>query len=192
MKKGKTMKTWSKTILSVYKYLEALSKSLDNLILKKSVNSMFYHNGRGGGTYELANEILLLTERRINLINLKVIIENALERLALNERKLLMLFFVDNVRTDKIAELMGCCDRTFFRKKNEAVNSFSKAIIANGITKEKLNEMFGKEKWLMDLYKKNHTTDGIRSLKPSEPNYNFLKQVMRDLSNVSMKSGYLC
>ena len=192
MEKGKGMKTWSKTILSVYKYLEALSKSLDNLILKKSVNSMFYYNGRGNTTYDLANEIILLTERRVNLINLKVIVENALDKIPLNERKLLILFFVDNVRTDKIAELMGYCDRTFFRKKNEAIESFSKAVVKNGITKERLNEMFGKEKWLMDLYKKNTATDSIRALNPSDCNYGFLKRVIKELSNVSINSGYLC
>ena len=192
MKKGKTMKTWSKTILSVYKYLEALSKSLDNLILKKSINSMFYNNGRGSSTYDLTNEIILLTERRINLINLKVIVECALEKLPLNEKKLLTLFFIDNVRTDKIAQLMGYCDRTFFRKKNEAIDNFSKVVLKNGITKDKLNEMFGKEKWLMDLYKKNHTIEGIRGLKVSDQNYGFLKRVIKELSNVSIKSEYLC
>ena len=98
---------------------------------------------------------------------------------------------MDNVRTDKIADLMGCSDRTFFRKKNDAIHNFSKAVMNEGMTKEKLNEMFGKEKWLMDLYNKNTATDSIKSLNSSDHNYNFLKRVMRELSNVSVKSGYL-
>lgn len=192
MKKGKTMKTWSKTVLSVYKYLEALSKSLDNLILKKSVNSMFYYNGRGCNTYDIANEIILLTERRVNLINIKVLVEKALGELPLNEKKLLTLFFIDGVKTDRIARMMGCSDRTFFRKKNEAVESFSKAVVRAGFSKDRLNEMFGKEKWLMDLYHKNTVDDSVKSLNVSDGHYNFLKKVMRELSNVKMSSSYVC
>ena len=67
------MKIWSKTILSVYKYLEALANSIDDLVMKKSINSAFYSSYRFYSCYDVANKIMQLTERKINLINIKVL-----------------------------------------------------------------------------------------------------------------------
>lgn len=149
------MKTWSKTILSVYKYLEALSNSIDNLVLKKSINSAFYSSYRFDSCYDVANKIMQLTERKINLINIKVMVDDTFESLPIKQRQLLALCYIDNIKSSIVADMMGISLRTFFRKKSEALNSFSKHMISKGYTKERIEDMFLGESWIRRLYEKN-------------------------------------
>ncbi len=184
------MKVWSKTVLSVYRYLEALSKALDNLIIKKSVNSMFYTNSRGISAYDCASEIIELTQRKINLINIKVLVEDALNKLSFEHKRILMLCYVDGLKTSEITKLMGCVERTYFRKKDEALVGFGKAIKCMGIDERALDEMFGKEKWLRDLHDKNSEREAVGRLHKDVPEYNFLKKVIKELSKVNLQTSY--
>ncbi len=149
------MEILSKTILSVYKYLGAISNAIDNLVLKKSINSGFYNNGRYTTAYEAADEIVELTERKVNLINIKVLTEDCLMELEPLTRKVLTLLYVDNVKRDGICEVLNISTRTFFRKQKEGIKAFEKRLICKGYTKEKILTLFNKEKWLINLYKKN-------------------------------------
>ena len=176
------MKTWSKTILSIYKYLEALSNSIDDLVLKKSINSAFYNNGRFNNCYDCANKIMQLTERKINLINIKILVDNTFSKMPLKYRQILALAYVDNVKSEKIAEIMHISLRTFFRKKNDALNSFAKNLVLQGYTNEKLESMFYGEHWLKNLYDKNQLIEN-GELKTDEFNkHRFFKTVLREFN----------
>lgn len=177
------MKTWSKTILSVYKYLEALSNSIDDLVVKKSINSALYSNGRFDTAYETANKIMRLTDRKINLINLKVLIEDVLSVLPSKYRKILILKYVDGVKGDDIALLMRVSNRTYFRFKNNAIEHFSKVLVSKGYNKQKLEEMFCGENWLNNLYRSNK--EEIRlDFDDDLIKYKFFKSVIREFNMV--------
>ena len=179
------MKTWSKTILSVYKYLEALSNSIDELVMKKSINSSFYNNGRFNSCYDCANKIMMLTERKINLINIKVMVDDVLNKMTVNQRQLLVLCYVDNVRSEDIAKFFNISLRTYFRKKNEALNSFAKNLLSLGFTKSKLEEMFCCENWLNNLYNKNQELEDSREYSIEKDNkYRFFKSVLKEFNVV--------
>ena len=179
------MKTWSKTILSVYKYLEALSNSIDNLVVKKSINSAFYNNGRYNTCYDCANKIMQLTERKINLINIKILVDDTLKLMTINQRQLLALCYMDNVKSEQIAEMMNVSIRTFFRKKNEALNSFAKNLLMQGFTKERLEEMFCGESWLNTLYIKNRDFDDSKEYRIDQYNKRrFFKSVLHEFNIV--------
>ncbi len=177
------MRAWSKTILSVYKYLEALSKAIDDLVLKKSINSAFYCNGRFDTAYECANKIMQLTNRKINLINLKVLVEDTLESIPLKYRRVLGLCYIDGVKTTECAELLHISNRTFFRLKNDAINVFTQKLIGLGYTKSKLEEIFCGENWLKNLY--NHNSDNAqKDFDADLRKYRFFKNVIREFNMV--------
>lgn len=179
------MKTWSKTILSVYKYLEALSNSIDDLVYKKSINSAFYSNGRYNTCYDCANRIMQLTERKVNLINLKVIVDDTLNMMPLHQRQILALSYIDNAKNEDIAELMHISIRTFFRKKNEALQCFAKNLLLQGFNVEKLEMMFGGEYWLKNLYNRNQQLEDSKEFRISQYNkQKFFKSVLNEF-NVS-------
>lgn len=179
------MKAWSKTILSVYKYLEALSNSIDDLVLKKSINSAFYNNGRYNTCYDCANKIMQLTERKINLINIKVLVDDTLKLMSVGQRQLLALCYMDNAKSEEIAEMMNVSIRTFFRKKNEALNSFAKNLLLKGFTREKLEEMFCGEGWLNSLYFRNKDLEDSKEYRIDQYNKRrFFKSVLREFNVV--------
>jgi len=178
------MKTWSKTILSIYKYLEPLSNSIDDLVLKKSINSAFYGNGRFNSCYDCANKIMRLMERKVSLINIKVMVDSVLEKMPLKYRQLLILAYVDNVKSENIAEIMHISLRTFFRKKNEALASFSKNLTVLGFTGEKLNSMFGAEHWLKNLYDKNQVLDNSEYNIEKYNKHKFFNSVLKEFNVV--------
>jgi len=178
------MKTWSKTILSIYKYLETLSNSIDDLVLKKSINSAFYNNGRFNNCYDCANKIMQLTDRKINLINIKVMVDNTLSRMPLKYRQVLALAFIDNIKSEKIAELMGISLRTFFRRKNDAISSFAKNLSLQGYTSQKLESMFYGEHWIKNLYDKNLLMESGETKEEGFNKYRFFKSVLKEFNVV--------
>ena len=179
------MKTWSKTILSVYKYLEALSNSIDNLVIKKSINSAFYNNGRYNSCYDCVNKIMQLTERKINLINVKVLVDDTLKLMSIGQRRLLALCYMDNAKSEDIANMMNISIRTFFRKKNEALNSFAKNLLMQGFTKEKLEKMFCGEAWLNNLYSRNQEFEDSKEFRIEQYNKRrFFKSVLHEFNVV--------
>ena len=66
------------------------------------------------------------------MINLKVAVEDTLQRLPKTERKILMLVFIDGIKSESAAELMWISLRTFFRKKAKGLECFQEKLIEYG------------------------------------------------------------
>ncbi len=188
---GGKMEILSKTILSVYRYLEALSNAIDNLVLKKSINSAFYNNGRYSSAYESAKAVMELTERKVNLINLKVLTEDCLMELDGLQRKVLTLIFIDNVKNENVCDILEISTRTFFRKKSDGLESFQKSLIRKGYSKQKLLSMFKNEKWLINLYLKNGgDLEGENKIFYKDTkDFNFINNIVRNYDISSVKAN---
>ena len=139
------LKVWSKTFLTVYKYLEKITDSIDSLIMNKSLNIC-------SDAFAVANEILELTERKVILINLKVLVESALKKANASSSKLLILKFIDGVSCEDGAKLQNISLRSYFRHIDHAVSEFSLIIKSMGFDETYLNTHFKNEKWLFNLY----------------------------------------
>ena len=176
---GGKMENWSKTILSVYRYLEAISKAIDNLIVKKSINSAFYNNGRFNNAYDCANEIIDLTERKVNLINLKVLIENSLKKLEPLQRKVLTLTYIDNVSRENVCEVLEISTRSYFRKKAEGIKNFGKILYAMGYDSKKIHSTFESEKWLIALYNRNSCEECPKCKQIVVDDYKFINNIIK-------------
>ncbi len=180
---------WSKTILSVYRYLENISNAIDNLVRKKCIYSSFYSVGRGNDVYDYANKIIALSERKVQLINLKVITEEALMRLKPTDRKILLMFYVDGMKNKQIADVLNMPLRTLFRRKMLAINSFDAALKAMGYTDVKLNEMFSDEKWLNNVYSRTlkHELNTSREANELVNEYRLMKEVMHEFRSIGSR-----
>ncbi len=117
-------KKMCKTVLSVYNLLPYVTSALDNLIMKKAESSMYLAVGQ---TVEnCAGEILSLTDQKVSLINLKVLIDESLSELKEKDARILLLRFVDNVKCEDCLEILNMDKRTFFRRLAVALQSFYK------------------------------------------------------------------
>jgi len=146
------LKIWCKTFLNVYKCLEKITQAIDKIVLTTGLNLM-------SDTGYSANKILELTNRKITLINLKLFIEKLLNELPEECTKLLILKYVDGVKTEDIAQIFGISNRTFFRKNLLALKSFELALKRNGKSSESLLEEYKKETWIIDLYQRLYSLE---------------------------------
>ena len=156
-RKGARMKKdllWAKTLLSVYRYLERLCSSIDKIINRTGLSSInvnsqtFYYNN----VYSITQRIIDLSHRKVTLINLKLLIEDILQKMRSNEAKCLISRYVDGAKRRVMAEHESVSLRTIFRRIERAENSFSKILQAKGYDEAKICKMLADEQWIHNVY----------------------------------------
>lgn len=148
---------WAKTLLSVFGHLDTICGAIDKLVMTHALNSRFVNsrNISTNSTFNVADKILNLTERKKTLINLNIIINSALDCIDIKLSKILVLKHRLALKGEEIAELLKISPRTYFRKQNEAYEKFCKCLDRNGYSEEKLLNMLKDEKWITEIYEQN-------------------------------------
>lgn len=152
LKKEGLMKYWSKSALSIYHYLETMSKTIDKLVLDTGKSSNNKELSNYQTTYCQTGKILKLTDRKRKLINLKIIVEDGLARISKESRRILTLFYIDGIKSNMIAQLLGISIRTFFRQKLKALEDFSQKLLDMGYDGEFFKEDYLCERWFEVVY----------------------------------------
>ncbi len=147
---------WSKTILSVYKYLERIAGAIDKLIDRNAMNSFYYFTGsvQDNSVMAVANRIIELSDRKIKLINLKLLTEKSLERCDKDFAQILILKYIDCEKSEDIAKRFNLSMRTYFRRLNQAEEQFYNILAFSGFNEKKLNCYLKTEKWILEVYNK--------------------------------------
>lgn len=149
----KFMKTWTKTLLSGYRYLERLANAIDKIVYTRAINS-FYVSGQNlsfNSINLVSDDILNLTERKVSLINLKLILDEALKKLNPKHAELLISVFIECRNCYQSSDELEISLRTFFRRQNEALESFSKILSQLGHTPESFDAILKNENWLLEI-----------------------------------------
>lgn len=154
-------KIWSKTLLTCYGCLEKIADAIDHLVYLNGINSGCFKSD----AFNCANKIIELTERKKLLINLKIITEDVLANLQPQYAKILVLKYFDRVKTEECAKIVCLSKRTFFRKLNNAIDSFCCKLNNMGYTSEKLAILTKSEKWIADLFSSLYQQEINKSLK---------------------------
>ena len=146
------MKYWSKSTLSIYKYLSTMSETIDKIVLDSSKASNSTMLQKYQSTYYQTNKIIDYIDRKRKMVNLKVIVEDVVGRLNKTDRRIISLVYFDGVKSELIAELMGISLRTFFRKKANALKEFTLILQALGYDEDFFESEYFYEKWFMAVY----------------------------------------
>lgn len=191
MKRNLQNELWGKTLLSVYRHLQTMANSIDNLIKRIGINSAF-NNSVYNATLLDSNKIIELTERKIKIINLKVITEKALNALSEKDKKLLVLCYANNVNYKKIIELLKISERTYFRRKEIAIANFANNLDSFGFNADKLNKYLQNENWIKNTYYQTLNASAANYCKHqnSKQQYKLLKLVLNDFSSGAISSFY--
>ena len=146
------MKYWSKTALSVYRYLESMTETVNKKIINTGSNS----NKEGllvyQSTYFQTSQMIELIERKRKFINLKVAVEETLATLSNIDRRILVLAYIDGVTSVIIAQLLNVSLRTYFRKKAAAIERFADRMDKFGLNEKFFASEYGDEMWFMGVY----------------------------------------
>ena len=94
---------WAKTCLTVYRYLERISEAIDGLVNRQALNS-YYSNYTNNSVMDIADKIIELGERKVKLINIKVLIDDILAHMDTLSAQLLIEKYIFNNKRDEIAK----------------------------------------------------------------------------------------
>lgn len=159
--------TWSKTLLTVYNQLEKITDTIDNIVLTRAINSHnFYTNNE---VLYVAEKILSLTQRKIKLINLKVLVDEILSEME-EDAKILIFKYLYEFNTEKLMYSLNLSERSVYRKVNEAVITFSTICEKKGFSCEKLYEIYKDEGWIIEVYN-NIAVQSYRTGRPGNINF---------------------
>lgn len=144
----------AKTVLMVQRYLERICDAIDRLVERKALNS-FYVGVQGNNENSIssvADYIINLSERKIKLINLKLLTDFALENCPLLSAQILIERYMDNEKSADIAKRHNLAERTYFRRLTEALENFSFTLAKLGFSENRLLDYISTEKWIMEVY----------------------------------------
>lgn len=170
-----TLKIWARTLLTIQKYLERICNSIDSCIEKKALASSFVNskNAYQNNCASVADWIINMSDRKRKLINLNVICIKALKSLDRDFAKILALKYFDRMSSSDIAKTLGLSERTYFRRLNNAQDSFESYLAVNGFNAEYFSKEFSNEGWILEvyyeterLYNNNLTKNNVLNLNP--------------------------
>jgi len=156
------LKIYVKTLLEIYKNLPNILCVLDKIIERRASTLMPTSSIYGGSfneTYEQVNKVINLSERKDKLLNLYVIIEKFLEFLNQQERKIIILKFVQKYKNIDVAKDVNMSERTIFRKIDKILDKIALFLINQNWNLEFLKHQVGNESWINDLYKQKVNED---------------------------------
>ena len=160
------MKYWSKTALSVYRYLESMTETVNKKIINTGSSSNKEGLQKYQTTYFQTNQMIELIERKRKFINLKVAVEETLATLSNIDRRILVLSYVDGVTNVIIAQLLNISLRTLFRKKASAIERLSDTMKKFGLNEDFFVSEYSNEPWFMGVYNEivslNITDDALK------------------------------
>ncbi len=145
---------WTKTILSVYRYLERICGAIDKIIMSMALNcgDMLGQNYNINNAYSVSQKIIDLSERKVKLINLKILIEETLKEINKKDALLLIERYFNATPRKELSEKNEVSLRTIFRKIEQAENTFSKRLTIKGYGSLALSEMLKEEGWINSVY----------------------------------------
>lgn len=147
---------WSKTILTVYRYLERLSGAIDKIVLRSGLSSgnIYGQNYLYNNVLSISQKIIDLSERKVTLINLKVLTEDIFKKLKREDLKILLERYVEGKKFKDIGEANNISLRTVYRRLEASENAFARFLSVRGYTDDKLLNMLSQEKWILSVH--NH------------------------------------
>ena len=148
------IKIWCKAFLNIYHIIPNIVNSIDKLILLKGVNSSYFCDGQKESTLSQFENIISLSQKKICLINLKVLTDEVLLDMKKENSKLLILRFINNVECKKAIELSNLPRRTYFRALNKALKEFESLFYAKLLNSKVLYDAFNKEVFLEEIFEK--------------------------------------
>lgn len=146
------IKTWCKSFLSIYHIIPTLIASIDKLVYLKSVNSSNFYTHNKIDTLSQVDTIASLTQRKVNLINLKVLTDETLLEMDANKRKIIVVRYIDNVECKKAIELSGYPRRSYFRALRKALEEFEKIFKMKVVRNKIVYNSLVSEKFLDDIF----------------------------------------
>lgn len=138
----------SEALIKIYRLLkkkcEAIDKFIENHALYFGPCTADY------GALDVCNNIIELMTRKNQLINLKIIIDKAIQTLSDKDKTILFIKINYNLQMNEICGILELKERTAFRRIEKAFESLAYAL-NNSKYKLKLKSIMQHEEWIQDI-----------------------------------------
>lgn len=168
------MEIWCKSFLSIYNIIPNLVKSIDKLIYIKSVASSGFSFSSTINTYTQLDKIATLTQKKVNLINLKLLCDEVLTEMDKNDSKLIILRYIDNIPCEQATKLLNLTTRTYYRKLQKALKNFKLRLHSKILKSNVLYNNFTNDTFFNSIFEKINCIEENLSLAKKEvdmPNF---------------------
>lgn len=136
-----TLNFTSKVLLTLYKDLPKIIAENQKSVLKRA--KFNYGLGRLN-TLQLYEEIMRLNQDKFMLINLKDLIDKAFALMIEEDRRMIFLRFIKNIKFADIARILGISMRQVFRMYDIAMSSFQAQLEYLKYSAERIEDEFSK------------------------------------------------
>jgi len=163
---------WSKTILSIYPYLPRIADTIDRVVERRAINSFYVSSVDCGknDTLSVVNKLIELSERKVVLINLKVLVDKCLRNIDRTMAKVLIAKYISKKKGKDASAFLNIPERTFYRKIKEGEIAFYEALCKEGYDEKRLEVFLKDEEWIFEV------KEGFEKDKEVEFGNNFIKK----------------
>ena len=141
-----------KAMLEGYKSLRILADISDRKVLDIAIKSSCF-DGQPRSIINDINAITMLTNQKINLINLKVLVMDMVDFLPYKYRQAARYRYIEGCKVSAVAEFLGLSVRSVFRLLHEIPKMCNAYFEEKGLDDGWFLKVYGNEKWLMKLCK---------------------------------------
>ncbi len=151
-------KNWSNTALVAYSALPKLVNDIDFAVSTR-VNSGFQsvHLKNGVTTYDLIGEIIKLNDWKRKLVNLRIIVASAMEKLTDSERMILLSRMFRKHTFQQISEDTAIPLRTVFRRFDSAQKHFASSLEIMGFGEDWFEREYAEVEYLKKIHERIDT-----------------------------------
>ena len=144
----------ARTLLSVYNHLEHVADSIDKMIEASAVGSFYVSSStfQKFGVEAVVERIINLSSRKVTMINLKVLVENALSHCRDQSADILSMKFFEKKSGGEIIAQLHMPERTYFRKLDGALKEFACNLERLGFGESDIFNLIKGERWIMRVY----------------------------------------
>ena len=136
------------TIVKIYRLLKKKCEAIDKFITNHAL--YFGPTTAEYGSLDVCNNIIELMTRKNQLINLKIIIDNAIKTLSEKDKKILFIKMNYNLQMSEICGILELKERTAFRRIEHAFLNLADAL-NNSKYCDKLIRIMKNEEWIADI-----------------------------------------
>ena len=138
----------SETLIKIYKLIGKKCDAIDKFITNHAL--YFGPCTAEYGALDVYNNIIELMTRKNQLINLKIILDNALKTLNEKDKKILLIKMNYNIQISEICGILELKERTAFRHIEKAFENLADALNKSKYAR-KLERIIDSEDWIRDI-----------------------------------------
>ena len=152
------MEKYAKTILSSYNQISGVITQIENVIQRRAKNSFYLRCD----TESLAEQLLSLGEIRKDLIELKFIADEILDKIKPEDKTLILYKYMGIVPND---DNFDHTSRNYFRKQIKALERFTNKLVSNGYDEDWFQKKYLKIAFISGVYKKTLLEEGKKHVR---------------------------